>query len=247
MLEKKNEPIYVFIISRSSDYCKRSINSKLKIMKIKNVIYLLIIVFIATSCDEMNINGSGPIISESRTVPTFTSISSSLPANIIISQGNEQSLTIETHGNVLSVIESTVVNGELRLRINNSVRNLDRLDVYITAADFENLRLSGASRLETEGCLDVDQLEVHLSGATSADLCGISESLEIHLSGAGIFRGYDMMAQTVGASVSGASHVQVNASQLLDVSISGAATVRYKGNPQINSSISGAGSLINAN
>lgn len=247
MLEKKKESIYVFIIYHSSDYCKRSINSKLNIMKIKNLIYFLLVIFIASSCDEMNINGSGPIISESRSVSAFTSISSSLPANIVISQGSEQNLTIETHGNVLGIIESKVVNGELQLRLKENLRHLDRLDIYITASNYENLRLSGASRLETEGCLALNQLEVHLSGATSVELCGMADKLEIHLSGAGIFNGYDMMAQTIDASVSGASHVQVNASQLLDVSISGAASVRYKGNPQINSRISGAGSLINAN
>ena len=225
----------------------RSNNSKLKIMKIKNLIYVFAIILIATSCDEMNINGSGPIISETRSVPAFTSINSSLPANIIIGQGSEQNLTISTHGNVMGIIESRVVNGELRLGLKSNVRSLDRLDIYITAANFENLKLSGTGRLSTEGCLEVDELDVRLSGASSVDLCGITSSLEIDLSGASAFKSYDMMAQSVNVSVSGASSVQVSADQLLDVTISGAASVHYKGSPQINSNISGAGSLINAN
>ncbi|OEK04647.1 head GIN domain-containing protein [Roseivirga misakiensis] len=216
-------------------------------MKLKNLIYLLAICLLASSCDEVNINASGPIITEDRTVATFTSINSSLPGNIIVSQGQDQQLSIVTHSNVLDHIESKVVNGVLELEIKGSIRNLDQLDIYITAPDFEEFRLSGAAKLNTESCLELDDLEVHLSGATSTNLCGLLENLTLHLSGASSFRGYDLMAQDVNVYISGAGEARVMANELLDVNISGAAKVRYKGNPEIRSDISGAGSLVNDN
>jgi len=216
-------------------------------MKIKNLFYLIPLVFLASACDEMNINANGPIITETRSVAAFTSIDSSLPANIIITQGDDQNLTIRTYGNVIGLIQSDVVNAELRLGLKRSVRNLERLDVYITAADYERLNLSGAARLSTEGCLEIDKLSIRLSGASETNLCGIANELDVELSGASSFKAYDMPTNIVNVSVSGASDVRVSANELLDVTISGAASIRYKGNPEISSSISGAGSLINAN
>ncbi|MCE7995473.1 MAG: DUF2807 domain-containing protein [Roseivirga sp.] len=216
-------------------------------MKLKNLLLLVMALTLVVSCDDNGIFASGSIISETRSVDNFHSLDISVPANIYISQEPDQNLRIETHENIMSVVETVVINGELNISLSRSLRRLETLDIYISAADYERIELSGAASLRSEGCLNLDNLDIRSSGASNFNLCGQADEVSLRLSGASNFKGYGMEAQTVRAVVSGASNIRVTAEQLLDVTISGASQIRYKGNPQINSDISGAGSLVNAN
>ena len=216
-------------------------------MKLKILLPFVALMMILGACHEYGIDAHGPIVRETRAVDAFTQVTSSLPANIYISQELEHEVVIETHEDILPIIDSYVSGGELVLDLNRSLRNIDRLNVYVSAENYERIRLSGASNLESEECLSVDGLVVQLSGAGNINLCGTADQLSVGISGAGNFRGYDMVAREVSAIVSGAGNMRVTAEELLDVTISGAGSIRYRGNPQIFSNISGAGSLINGN
>lgn len=189
----------------------------------------------------------GPITIETRTVNTFNAINVSLAANIFISQEPTQNLRIETHEDILPFIDSYVVDGELILDLRRNIASMSRLNIYISAEDYERIRLSGAANIRSEGCLSLDNLEMRISGAGTVNLCGETEVLDVRISGAGNFQGYGMVAEEVDATISGAGNLRVTAESILDVRISGAGSVYYRGNPQISSDISGAGSLINAN
>jgi hypothetical protein len=216
-------------------------------MKLKNLLILIVPLVMFTACDDHGIFASGNIVSETRVVDTFNSLDISVPANIYISQEADQNLRIETHENVMRVLETVVLNGELNIRLTRSLRNLDRLDIFVSAEDYERIELSGAATLSTEGCLDLDELNIRVSGASKINLCGQADVMDVRLSGASDFRSYGMEVQELRAVVSGASDMRVTAEELLDVTISGAASIRYKGYPEIHSDISGAGSLVNAN
>ena len=216
-------------------------------MKLKILLPIMALTLIIGACHENGIDAHGPIVRETRTVDAFTAIDSSLPANIFISQDLEHGVVIETHEDILPIIESYVSGEELILGLTRSIRNIDRLNIYVTAEDYQRIRLSGAANLESEECLSLNGLVVQLSGAGNVNLCGTADQLSVGISGAGNFRGYDMVAREVSAIVSGAGNMRVTAEELLDVTISGAGSIRYRGNPQIFQNISGAGSLINAN
>ncbi len=216
-------------------------------MKLKHLLFLLAAVTVISSCDDRGVSGIGNIVSETRLVDTFHSIKVSAPANVYIRQDQNQELRIDTNENILSVIETVVIDGELNISLSRNLRNIQALNIYINAADYERIELSGAASLRSENCLDLDNLEIKSSGASNLNICGQVDELRFRLSGASDFRGYNMEAQTVKAVVSGASNMRITAEELLDVTISGASQIRYKGNPQINSDISGAGSLVNAN
>ncbi len=216
-------------------------------MKLKYLLFLLAAVTIISSCDDRGIFAGGSIISEARSVDDFHSLDISVPAHVFITQDPNQDLVIETHESIMHVVETVVINGELNISLSRSLRNLETLNIYVSAADYERIELSGAASLRSENCLDLDNLEIKSSGASNLNICGQVDELRFRLSGASNFRGYGMEAQTVRAVVSGASNMRITAEELLDVTISGASQIRYKGNPQINSDISGAGSLVNAN
>lgn len=216
-------------------------------MKLKILFPLLALTLIIGACHENGIDANGPIVRETRAVTPFTAIDSSLPANIYISQDLEHGVVIETHEDLMPVIESYVSGDELILGLTRSISNIDQLDVYVSAEDYQRIRLSGASNIRSEECLSLNSLVVQLSGAGNINLCGVADDISVGISGAGNFQGYDMVAREVSAIVSGAGNMRVTAEEILDVTISGAGSIRYRGNPQIFTNISGAGSLINAN
>jgi len=61
------------------------------------------------------VGGSATTISEARTVSQFDKVSVSGSGQLLISQGQEQALTIETDDNLLPFIKSEVINGHLRI------------------------------------------------------------------------------------------------------------------------------------
>lgn len=65
-------------------------------------------------------HGSGKIITQSRQIPEFTKIRISYPAQVTVSQGGTESLTIEADDNVAGEIRTQVVDGELDI---NQVHN----------------------------------------------------------------------------------------------------------------------------
>lgn len=127
-----------------------------------------------------------------------------------------------------------------------------RLDVFITMPDLEKLssrglcyyeirdfqtadleiELSGASSADIN--LTAAELLVYLNGASSMDLKGRAVYLEADVSGASTLKAYDLKAGTVEVSASGASNARVNADKRLSVDASGLSTVRYQGDANVN-------------
>lgn len=217
-------------------------------MKKQNLLLLFVaFIFTINACDQDGVNGEGEIKSESRNVDTFNSINVSVPANIFITQGSTQSLRVETHENVIDIIETYVTDGTLRIYNDQNIRNLKKLNIYITAADFQKLTLSGAASITSEGSLDLNDLNLSVSGASKVNISGNSNSLVINASGASSIRGFNMMAQKVDATISGAGNMKISSESELKVNLTGASSLEYKGNPVITSSVTGASRLVNAN
>ena len=68
-----------------------------------------------TACGLGTIQGSGDVITESRDVSGFDSVSLSGIGRVIITQGDDESLTIETDDNLMKYITSEVRDGTLEL------------------------------------------------------------------------------------------------------------------------------------
>jgi hypothetical protein len=104
-----------------------------------------------------------------------------------------------------------------------------------------NIHLSGASYAELD--LNAPAVDADLSGACKLILRGETKDLTIDGSGATHAKCYDLKAENAEIDISGAGDVEVFASVKLDVEVSGAGNVKYKGNPSVDRNVSGAGSV----
>lgn len=104
--------------------------------------------------------------------------------------------------------------------------------------------LSGASNANIQS-LGGNKLKFELSGAGNANIKGQSQAkfLQVGCSGASNFRGKLLTVGQADVNASGASNIEVNATEFLKAVASGASNVRYLGQPRLESNSSGASNI----
>jgi len=211
--------------------------------------------------------GSGKIITQTREVQDFLSISIAVPAEVLIQQGQAEAVKIEADDNLLPQLTSDVENGTLIIRNkvtvwNERVNPSKTLRITITVKDLHKLQFSSAGTvrilklnttdlsvsLSGSGNLNLDQLtatslEISLSGAGSVDASGQVDDLKLTISGVGSFDGPNLLSINADASISGAGSATLRASETLGARISGTGSIDYYGNPSVDKRVSGLGSV----
>jgi len=210
--------------------------------------------------------GSGNVITQTREVSGFEAVNLEYPAQVLIKQGNRESLKIEAEDNLLPNLKTRVRNGTLEIfykrengkhvnptktvRITIVVKDLT--DVEFTSAgeliiekldtDKLDVSLSGAGNLKFDD-IQVKALHVSLSGAGSVTASGVADDLDMTISGFGDFKGADLHNKDAHVSISGAGSATVWVDDDLTADVSGAGSVSYYGSASVNRQISGVGGV----
>lgn len=188
-------------------------------------------------------------VTDSRSVNEFSAINSGSIFKIELIQSDNYFLEIETEEKFLENIETEVKKGVLHLNFKGSSRNATII-ARITSPVMEKITLSGASSLKGLTAIESDNLELNLSGATSAELSVFTETLKTNISGAsnliidGVtdhhsanvsgasqLRALDLETGTTVVRTSGASNARVMAKEYLDANASGTSSIRFDHQP----------------
>lgn len=234
-------------------------------MKRYGYLFPILIILSFTACT--GIKGSGNVITEPRNVRDFKRVSLSGSGQLIITQGNEESLTVEAEDNIMPRIKSGVKGETLSLGYEpdswwKRVRPTRPITFKLRVIDITEANLSGSGRISASNIktkdLEIDisgsgnavidrlvaeGLAVKLSGSGKFTLSGRVKKQEIRISGSGKYQAPELESQTARIRISGSGKALVRASQRLDVKISGSAKVSYYGNPRLTTDISGSGSV----
>lgn len=243
-------------------------------MKNNFVITLLLIISLLLVGCQINIpnstttlKGSGKVITENRSVSNFKNITISGMGDMLITQGETESLTIEAEDNIVALIKTEVKDDTLTIGFtqnNINLRPTQPIKYTLAVKALDNLRISGAGNinipaLKTEkfvlkisgaGNVKLDKLEATdltmiLSGAGNASVSGQVTSQTIELTGVGNYGGRELSSQTANVLLSGAGNATVWAQKNLEAKISGFGSVNYYGSPEVTRKISGAGNIKN--
>jgi hypothetical protein len=213
--------------------------------------FSLVLVFLFLSCDEDPPNPCiepGDIVSKNRTVSDFHSIRLIGIGNILLTQGPEQSLRIETHEEIFAHLTTTVMDQTLSIDLNRCVGGpVDRLDIYITIPDIKQLSIEGVGSIIAQNDLTLDIVSIQIEGVGNIVLKGTANVLDIQSTGVGAVEAFDLTTNVCDVLIQGTGSVEVTVVDQLNATIEGAGNVYYRGNPNITSEISGTGSVIDAN
>ncbi len=125
----------------------------------KKLIYILSLI-IVFACDSENAGDcfqtTGSIIKEEVSLSSFDKILVNRDIELIIKQGTEQKVVIETGENLLNDVEAIVVDGKLTLTDNNTcnyVRSYGVTKVYVTSPNIKEIRSSTQYDIRSDGVL----------------------------------------------------------------------------------------------
>jgi hypothetical protein len=188
------------------------------------------------------VTGSGIKASETRDVPAFTGLELHGSANVIITVGKEQSVTVEVDDNLMEIITTEVKDNELVIGSEESYSTRIGVNVTIQVPELKSVAVSGsgnATLKEANG----QSLDVRVEGSGNAMASGDVENLTVSTSGSGNAKLSELTAKNVSARVSGSGNVRVHATETLEATVNGSGDVRYIGSPQVTKKVSGSGSV----
>ena len=216
---------------------------------------------------------TGNLATESREVSNFDRVFLRDYGELVITQGEEESLTIETDRDILPQIKTEVREGKLIIKIGGSwmdklghalstslTRHAIKYD--LTVKKLTGLEIAGAVSVKASS-IDTDRLALKLSGAGQVNIEALSaEVLEVDMpgagaikvsgkvgeqriaiSGAGSYKASKLESARVSVNLTGAGQATVRAIENLDVAIRGIGSVEYYGSPTVKKSVSGIGSI----
>jgi len=221
------------------------------------------------SVDESNdqINGSGYIVSESRSLPKFDSVEMNTAGKVYITHGSEQEVTVTVDNNIAEYITTSVHGGRLIIgtRSGVSLSNF-RLIVNVTMTDLEKLVTNSSGDIIGKNTFMVDQISLvtNSSGDISLDmeadqlysrifssgdlyLSGVVKKHEATISSSGNIHAFNLITGTAKITINSSGDAEVYVSYLLDVKINSSGDLFYKGSPTLYQSISSSGRIIDAN
>lgn len=241
-------------------------NSSVKThLRIVTAAILLMCSAFFTSCEK--VRGEGPVITQERTVQSFTAVSAGISGRVNYTVSPIVKVELQAQQNILDIIETFVTTDELIIKFKNgvNVRSHEEIIVNISGPSPKSVSLSGDASLDVSGPVSGDGLQLRVSGSgdIKADQVFLTDKLEatitgsgdidvlqgtarqatLRISGSGSIRSTGVSVQQAEAEISGSGNIRVKVSDKLNARISGSGSIYYTGSPQITTNISGSGTV----
>jgi hypothetical protein len=233
-----------------------SLNKETNIKIMKKLFFLALpLLLFLQNCDpdgngDLCLKGDGVVNDYPLDLDSFDKISLIGPMNLKIKQGATQDVLLKAESPMFPHISYDVNGGRLIIGFKDDIRCFDTdfgVWVNITVPDVEEITVTGASEIESDGLLALDKINLLITGAAEIELSGTVEEQTIDVAGVLELSNFDFESFITDIVVTGACEAEVNVESKLNINVSGAATIRYKGTPQIQQQGAGAITLIDAN
>jgi hypothetical protein len=206
------------------------------------------LVLAVAGCDDVSIDGdriegSGTIITESRSVSGFDAIEVFGSGDVVVEVTGTESLTITADDNIMPVLTSEVEGRALQLSIEpgNPLSPSQEIRYEVTVEELAAISIFGSADFdiaELDGSFEID-----IAGSGDVTLVGSGDELTVDIKGSGDVDASGFVTERASVDIAGSGNVVVNATDELDVSVSGSGDVEYLGSPTVRESITGTGSV----
>lgn len=232
---------------------------------------VLLLSFVLAACDDVEVftggdgvRGSGTIVTETREVTGFNQITLAGEGAVILTEGQDPSLTIETDDNLMVHIQTSVTGDVLRIATESGI-DIDPTDsvVYrVSAPTITGLTLSGAGSLQLSesgaeemavllsgagdiriGSLSAAELVVEISGAGAVTIAGQTGLQTVKIPGAGSYEGAELASSSATVTTSGVGSATVWVTDQLVATVTGVGSIDYYGTPAVTQAVSGVGTI----
>lgn len=215
--------------------------------KINGLFLLLSAVLLISSCTKDVLTGSGNTITETRTLPSFTSIDLVGNRNAEFVYSTESKVELTGYGNLLNSLQEKVENGRLSFEYpgHTNVRN-DNIRLRIYTPHITKATLVGNADVKIGSGFNNSDFKAELAGNGKLRFApNHFNKLELRTSGNAEVYAEPAEAKRVDVEVSGNAFIEVRATERISIQVSGSGEVNYWGNPSdADIHISGHGHAI---
>jgi hypothetical protein len=221
-----------------------------------------------SACGMNVVRGSGHVATEQRAASDFNQVELAGSGEVVVTQGDQESVAVEAEDNLLSHIDSEVRGHTLYLGFRSGIPGEmvlpTRPIIYrVSMKTVAGLVLSGSGDIRAAH-VETDQLDLGLTGSgnilvdslnarsvttriTGSGNCrvggGLVQNQSFELGGSGSYTSEKLQSATSTVTITGSGEAVVWAQQTLDAAISGSGTVRYYGTPQVTQRVTGSGTI----
>ena len=210
---------------------------------------------------------------EKRTLSgSFSAITISDGIDLILTQGNEESVAVSaSEQKYMERFKTVVENGTLKIYFDNSAVNWAinekrKLRAYVSFKVLERLNASGGANIKLQGSAKVDDLHMKFTSGTvfvgkltakdltveqnsgsSINIAGSADKINVEVSSGAFFKGYDLAVNFCDAKASSGGGVRITINKELTAKANSGGGVRYKGDAVIKEiDVSSGGSVKKA-
>ena len=197
------------------------------------------------SCKKDKVVGEGAIITEPRDVQNFYNVSVSGSTNVFITYGDAFDVKVKAYENIISILETKVLNGTLLVGFTKNVNN-DNSEVYITMPALSSVTTNGSGNIDTKGSfLGMDYFTATTAGSGAISIeKGSAKNYKISIAGSGDVKSFGFVTDQATVSILGSGDAEVFVAQKLNATLKGSGNVYYKGSPVVDVNTSGSGQVI---
>ena len=177
---------------------------------------ILLVALLVSGCGFQMVSGSGKLVSETRNVSGFTSVSLAGIGNLYITLGATESVRIEAEDNLISYFDTSVLGSTLKIGLKDqymgiSLQPTKPVKFYVTLPKIEAVTLAGSGNIfATKVQANAFKISLLSSGNISIDSL-IATTVEMLLSGSGNISLGTVSADQVTSINAGSGDIQVGA------------------------------------
>ncbi|MGB8213673.1 MAG: head GIN domain-containing protein [Anaerolineales bacterium] len=176
---------------------------------------ILLVALLVSGCSFQVVNGSGNVISETRAVSGFTSVTLAGIGDVYLTQGDIESVRIEAEDNLIPYFETAVQGDTLMIGIKDQYASISLLPTqpvkfYVTLPKVTAITLAGSGNIFA-GTLQTSDFDIALLGSGNIAAGSLAAAnLDIHLNGSGNITLGTVSADVVTENVAGSGDIQVD-------------------------------------
>lgn len=234
----------------------------MKTLQLFGIIALMLSLQSCSWNTNFGVSGNGEVTIEDRQVTEpFTAIKTKAGMNVILTQGEETQIQVETDSNLQEIIETKIEDGTLTVRPTSSIRKSKTMKVYVTCPMIEHLNASSGSRLQSTETIKSQYLTAKVSSGATMNIQVLSEDLQLdassgsnlHVSGKAVNLSVDSSSgstikakelesiSTTAKASSGSSLTVGIVKETLEAKASSGANINYSGDPSVSANSSSSG------
>jgi len=195
------------------------------------------------------VRGNGNVEKQERNVGDFTGIEVRSGIDLIVKQGDQPNVIIETDENLQEYIITEVESGILKIYVqkNTRINKSSAMDAHVTVNQLNRIKVSGGGDVQSKGMINSDDIGIAISGGGDLQFDLKAKRAKCDVSGGGDVS-MDAEIEEFKVDLSGGGDIQFNGNLgLLDLSMSGGGNAKINGGSAADGvmiSMSGGGNLI---